>query len=189
MHTHTYKMAAAGGRPAHPKHHFILFYILYIVCYTMIISLGTCIFFVTIVFFCAHTYLRPFELGTEGVQACLLPWQRDDIAARCSGIRCAVRTRRNQTVPGLTMVGETQLAQGQFDAARQNAMNHIRQNFVKGITSVTDMPNSTKPLQQQPQQQQQQHKVAKKTHAPKQQQQQQQAAMDWTAGRLRNKDV
>ena len=168
-------MAAAGGRQAtNPRHHSILYYILYIrqeiVCYTMSISLGTCIFFFVIIgfFFCAHTYLRPLDLE-EGDLGCLLPWQRDDIAARCCGIRAGVRQRRHGNC--LTLVGEVHLADKWFQLAESNARAHVASNFVKGITSVTDHPGSTKP-----------EKKAK--HA----QHRQEAAMEFAAGRLINKD-
>lgn len=168
-------MAAAGGRQAtNPRHHSILYYILYIrqeiVCYTMSISLGTCIFFFVIIgfFFCAHTYLRPLDLE-EGDLGCLLPWQRDDVAARCQGIRAGVRQRRHGNC--MTLVGEEHLADKWFQLAESNARAHVASNFVKGITSVTDHPGSTKP-----------EKKAK--HA----QHRQEAAMEFAAGRLINKD-
>jgi hypothetical protein len=127
------------------------------------------IFFVIIgFFFCAHTYLRPLDLE-EGDLGCLLPWQRDDIAARCCGIRAGVRPRRDGNK--LTLVGEVALSEEWFQLAESNARAHVASNFVKGITSVTDHPSSTKP-----------EKKAK--HA----QHRQEAAMEFAAGRLINKD-
>ena len=114
--------------------------------------------------FCAHTYLRPLDLE-EGDLGCLLPWQRDDIAARCSGIRAGVRKRRHGKQ--LTLVGEEPLGEDWFQLAESNARAHVASNFAKGITSVTDHPGSTK----------------KAKHA-----QHKEAAMEFAAGRLINKD-
>jgi len=81
----------------------------------------------------------------------------------------------------LTLVGEWQLDNDVFESAQQHAKAHVRSNYVKGITAVTDMPSSTK-------------KAKKDMHVQQQQQQQQQLeqkqlqAMEFAAGRLINKD-
>ena len=124
------------------------------------------IFFVTVgFFFCAHTYLRPLDLD-EGDLGCLLPWQRDDIAARCYGIRASVRPRGHGNC--LTLVGEVGLDDKWFQLAESNARAHVSQNFASNITSVRDHPSSTK----------------KAKHA----QHRQEAVMEFAAGRLIHKD-
>ena len=165
-------MAAAGGRPAtDPRHPSISYYILYIVCCTMSISLGACEYFCNSSCFClwSHIYLRP-DLCEEGPLACCLPWQRDEIQAQCSGIRVAVRDRGRGME--LTLVGLQDLAEEVFQQADTMAKAHIRSNFVKGITAVTDHPSSTK---------------AEKRKKPAEDQSELQA-MQYRAGRLRNKD-
>ena len=128
------------------------------------------IFVILIVFVCAHTYLRPVACE-EGPLACCLPWQRDEISAQCSGIRVAVRDRGKGME--LTLVGLQDLAEEVFQQADTMAKAHIRSNFVKGITAVTDHPSSTK---------------AKKRKKPAWEDQSELQAMQYRAGRLRNKD-
>jgi len=72
----------------------------------------------------------------------------------------------------LTLVGLQDLAEEVFQQADTMAKAHIRSNFVKGITAVTDHPSSTK---------------AEKRKKPAEDQSELQA-MQYRAGRLRNKD-
>ena len=78
----------------------------------------------------------------------------------------------------MTLVGEWQLDNDVFESAQQHAKAHVRSNYVKGITAVTDMPSSTK-------------KAKKDMHVQQQQQQEQKQlqAMEFAAGRLINKNV
>lgn len=87
-------------------------------------------------------FVRPFDLPGYGMDACILPWQRDDIRAKCGMISCAVRQRASYGMTKkLSLVGE---ASQDFIEAKRLAMEYIDMNFRNNVRAVCDTTISNK---------------------------------------------
>ena len=86
-------------------------------------------------------FVRPFDLD-YGMDACILPWQRDEIREKCGSISCSVRQRASYGMTKkLSIVGE---AGQDFNKAKRWAMYYIDLNFKNGVKAVCDATVSNK---------------------------------------------
>ena len=76
----------------------------------------------------------------EGNDACILPWQRDEIRRRCCEISASVRSRPAYAdTKKLTLVGHPD---SDFELARELAQECIAENFGNSIKCVDDVPGN-----------------------------------------------